>query len=72
MKPRPFNTGCTPPSGSVLCGALGGFVALTLSGRGLTAAGMLFLLGGYALGALGGFLLIIGLGRVFGEWWHGE
>ena len=36
----------------------------------MTLMGILWLLGGYALGAVGGYFLISGLGRAFGEWWH--
>jgi len=53
----------------VILGAIAGFLALSASGRGLPA-GIPFLLGGYAAGALGGFLLVKGLAAGLGEWWH--
>jgi len=47
-----------------------GFLALTISGRGLTPVGLLWLLGGYVIGAIAGHMLIVLLGRAYGEWWH--
>lgn len=70
MERRPIHTGCTPVSASVLGGAGTGFLALTISGRGLTPVGLLWLLGGYVIGAMAGHLLIVLLGRAYGEWWH--
>ena len=70
MERRPFYTGCTPLSGSVLSGATCGFLAIRFSGRDLMAGGILWLLGGYVLGALGGYLIVVALSHLFGEWWN--
>ncbi len=48
---------------------MAGALTLTASGQGLTLSGIAWLLGGYATGAIGGYLLIAALGRVFGKWW---
>ena len=69
MDRRTILTGCTPHAASVILGAIAGFLALSASGRELPA-GIPFLLGGYAAGALGGFLLVKGLAAGLGEWWH--
>ncbi len=66
---RSFLAGCTPNSASVLGGAVLGFLALSASGLGLTPLGILCLLGGYAAGAVLGYLLVSGLARLAGEWW---
>lgn len=62
--------GCTPHGISVLAGAMAGALALIASGRGLTPVGLVYLLGGYAAGAVIAYLLMIALARVVGEWWH--
>ena len=72
MARRSLLSGCTPHSASVLGGATVGFLALSGSGQGLSPLGILFLLGGYVAGAVFGFLLVAGLGRLVGEWWRHE
>ncbi len=67
---RFFFAGCTPNSASVLLGAMLGFLALSGSGQGLSPLGIAFLLGGYVAGAVAGYLLIAGLGRLIGQWWR--
>jgi hypothetical protein len=62
--------GCTPHAISVLAGAMTGALVLITSGRGLTPVGIGYLLAGYIAGAVVGYWLVVGLGRVFGEWWH--
>lgn len=62
--------GCTPHAISVLTGAMSGALALIASGHGLTPVGMGYLLAAYVAGALVGYWLVVGLGRVLGEWWH--
>jgi hypothetical protein len=49
---------------------MAGAMALIASGQGLTPVGIGYLLAGYVAGALAGYLLMIGLGRMVGEWWH--
>jgi hypothetical protein len=70
MSRRSTFAGCTPHAFSVLGGTLTGALVLIASGQGLTGAGMVYLLAGYLTGAVGGYLLAIGLGRLFGQWWH--
>lgn len=70
MEPQPVYMGCTPLSGSVILGAICGFLAIRFSGLDLLSGGILWLLGGYASGALGGYLIVIALSQVFGEWWN--
>ncbi len=47
-----------------------GFLALSGSGQGISPLGIAFLLGGYALGAVLGFFVVAGLGKLVGEWWR--
>lgn len=70
MSRSPFLLGCTPRAASVLVGAVMGFLALSLSGRDLMSGGIVWLLVGYAVGAFGGYVFVIGLGALVGEWWH--
>jgi hypothetical protein len=65
----PF-AGCTPHAFSVLGGAVAGTLVLIASGQGLTPAGVAYLLAGYVAGAVGGYLLTVALGQIFGQWWH--
>ena len=69
---RPFRLGrgCTPLAASVVGGAVTGSLALSASGAGISPPGMLFLLGGYLLGALVGHLAVVLLGRTLGQWWR--
>ena len=69
---RPFRLGrgCTPLAASVVGGAVTGSLALSASGAGMSASGMLALLGGYLLGALVGHLSVVLLGRAVGPWWR--
>jgi hypothetical protein len=62
--------GCTPLAASVVGGAVTGALALSASGAGVTPLGLLFLVGGYALGALVGHLTVVLLGRAAGQWWR--
>ena len=62
--------GCTPLAASVVGGALIGALALSASGAGISPTGVLFLLAGYALGALVGHFSVVLLGRAAGEWWR--
>jgi hypothetical protein len=70
MSRRTTFTGCTPHAFSVLGGALTGALVLIASGQRFTPAGIAYLLGGYVAGALGGHLLTVALGQIFGQWWH--
>ncbi|MGH2562653.1 MAG: hypothetical protein ACRDJH_26645 [Thermomicrobiales bacterium] len=65
-----FGAGCGPLGASVIFGAIVGFFALSWSGEGLSPAGLFHLIGGYIAGAFIAHIIVLLLGRIFGQWWR--
>ena len=68
--PLRLGRGCTPLAGSVVGGAVAGSLALSASGAGIGPLGLLFLVGGYVVGAVVGHRAVVLLGGIAGEWWR--